>query len=145
MTASTVNGLIGHTLFGVHWETALLITFVASTLVIVVKRKGYAVALVLGFIVSSALMDARSSYDDAITISRGYRPTAFDIFLERAAEAIGKGTWGSAPLDERTVALLHYRLAETPYAPEGFTRQADFWIATNPNDGQPYLVKKKQP
>src|SRR5207247_3836425 len=135
------------------WEIVLLIIFVASALCIAaLKKKRLAVALVFGFVVSGVFMDARSIYDDAIIISKGHRPTGVEMFSDRAAEIIGNGTWGSAPLDAGMGSFLRYRLAETPYVPEGSGKHPDFWITTNSNEGQVlvqfanyYLVKKTKP
>jgi hypothetical protein len=153
ITASTVNGLMGHTLLGMRWEIVLLIIFVASALCIsALKKKHLAVALVFGFVVSWALMDARSIYDDAVIISKGHRATGIEMFSDRAAEIIGSGTWASEPLDAGMGSFLRYRLAETPYVPEGTAKHPDFWITTNPNEGRIlvqfanyYLLKKTLP
>src|SRR5262249_38655818 len=92
VTASTVNGLIGHTLFGVQLETILLIVFLACAVVVAIfMKQRLAVALVLGFVMSLTLMDARSVYDDAVTMVRGHRATGPEMFSDRAAKIISKG------------------------------------------------------
>jgi hypothetical protein len=153
ITAATVNGLMGHTFWGIHWEVVLLIILVISAFCIAAfKKKRLAVALVLGFVISAAVMDARATYDDAVIISKGRAATGVEMFSDRAAEIIHKGTWGSAPPDAGLGSFLRYRLAEIPFVPEGSGKQPDFWITTNPNEGQVvlqfanyYLLKKTSP
>jgi hypothetical protein len=153
ITPSTVNGVMVHTLFGMDWHVVLLVVFAASGLFIALfKKKRPAVALTLGFVVAWAAMDARSTYDDAVIITKGHRATGVQMFSDRAAEIIGHGTWGAASLDATIEPFLRYRLAETPYIPAGSSGHPDFWFTTNSNDGQVlvqfsnyYLVKKTQP
>jgi hypothetical protein len=56
------------------------------------------------------------------------------------------------PLDPATGSFLRYRLAATPYIPEGSAQHPDFWITTDPNEGRVlvqfanyYLLKKRLP
>src|SRR5207248_2284912 len=89
ITASTVNAITGHTLFGVRWQIVLLIIFVVSAFcVVAVKKQQLAIALVWGFAISWACMDARSIYDDATIVLKGHRPTGVEMFSDRAAEII---------------------------------------------------------
>ena len=142
-----------YTLLGASWETALLVIFFASAVCMVaMKKERLAVALVLGFVVSSALMDARSTYDDAIIMLKGQRATGVEMFSDRAAEIIGRETWGSVPLDPDMASFVRYRLADTPYVPESSKQRPEFWITTNRNDGKVlleyanyYLVKRTLP
>jgi len=153
ITPSTVNGVIGHTFFGINWHVVLLIVFVGSGVCIaLIKKKRLAVGLLLGFVVAWAAMDVRSTYDDAVIISKGHRATGVEMFADRAAEIIGHGTWGSASLGGGVETFLRYRLAETPSIPGSSLQHPDFWFTTNSNEGQVlvqfanfYLVKKTQP
>ncbi len=153
ITPSTVNGVMGHTFFGVTWGVVLLVIFVGSGLFIAVfKKKRVAISMIFGFVVAWAAMDVRSAYDDAVIIAKGNRPRGVEMFSDRAAEIIDHGRWGSASLDSGIETFLRYRLAEAPYVPDGPAQHPDFWFTTNSNDGQVlvqfanyYLVKKTQP
>lgn len=163
----TINLLVGHTLFGWPWNAVLFLILPLSSLCFAKFKKIRLVhSLVLGFVVSWALMDLRNVYDHAVIVYKmeRYRQGMFPltdvkVFADRASEIIGRATWGHAPLDWPMSTFLSYRLAEQAYVPAGSERLPAFWITKDPKEGQVflqslsgpvesanyYLVKKNQP
>ena len=155
---STINALESHTLLSWQWTMMLLFIFVFAVAFFFLSKKTPIVAIVLGFLAAWTLMDLRTTVDHATIIykkeryKQGMMPfVAAKQFSDRAADIIGKSTWGHARLDALTRSFVRYRLAEHPLSPAG-DQAASFWITQNPSDGQTvfqfenfYLVKRNTP
>ena len=141
---STVNSLVGHSMFSRSWNTVLLLLAGGSALFFAgVQRRGVSASLVLGFVLAWGVMDLRSVYDHFTTVfevesRRLDLPplTRAKAFADRADALIGPDTWGQEIPTGVVENYVRYRLAEHPYVPPNASAPPVFMIAQQPGSGK---------
>jgi hypothetical protein len=155
---STINSVSPHSLFAWSWNTLLLVLLVLSVFAfVVIKKKSWGQALMLGFVLSWAVLDLRIVYDHAMVVRAQERhPFAMHPFLDAKpfadeATRIIQGPWTHGSTGEGA-NFVWYRLAEIPFVPAASSTPETFWIADDSGGakvllerGSYRLFKKSQP
>ena len=143
ITPGTVNALIGHTLFTWRWEVIVLLIAPGGALLLFLRKKRMAPALVWGFLIAWGVMDLRAVYDHAATVFEAESHhldapplTRARVFADRAGEMIGTATWSHEPLVGVVNSYVRYRLAEHPLVAVDASPPSTFLITQQPKEGQ---------
>ena len=146
---ASVNVLRGHHLFGASWELVLLLIGAATAGGVYRATRRVGPALLIGFCLAWAVMDARTMFDHASVVrrheTRGTDPQVFALadavaFADRASPAIGSGSWtADATLDTLSLTkhyLVGYAFADRRYVPnEPGAPQSDYVVTCDPKQG----------
>ncbi len=143
ITPSTVNALIGHTLFVWRWEVIVLLIAMGGGLFLFLRKARMALALVWGFLIAWGVMDLRAVYDHAATVfeMEAHHPdapplTRAKVFADRAEAMIGGATWSHEPLTGVVNSYVRYRLAEHPLVAIDASPPSTFLITQQPKEGR---------
>lgn len=153
-TMSTVNALLGHTLFSFPWENLLALVFLISTAVFFSFHRRWFLSVILGFLVAWSFLYVTTVADEAgfLRYAGKTRPVLLigktkEWFAGTVADRVKGGKWSGGQLSDFRGYIARYELAEVPFsaAPDGTDRSWRIVIRQNRLLLEPPAEREERP